>query len=348
MKKILSVLFSAAILFCSVFGGYTQAYANTKKTAPEISLYQSVNMSVSSGEKKYMVKFVPQSTGYYEFVCSNIPYNTLVIGTISDYSDEVLMQNAADAASSDFITAAELTAGERYYFEIETDGTPYYTSVTVRYHNHRFSMVQNIPAVYDSNDIALCDDGGSYVFCEYCTGYYTNALYYYPVSMSLSKTNYTYNGKAKTPSVTVYDRLGNAIPSSEYTVKYKNNTKPGYATAAVTMNGINYKGSFTGTMLIKPKKMAVSSIKAGKSKSLTVKWSKDKTVSGYQIRYSTSKKFYKSKTKTIKISKKNNSKTITKLKANKKYYVQLRSYKTSGGKNIYGEWSKVKTIKTAK
>ncbi|MEI3502398.1 MAG: hypothetical protein V8Q42_01595 [Anaerovoracaceae bacterium] len=42
---------------------------------------------------------------------------------------------------------------------------------------------------------------------------------------------------------------------------------------------------------------------------------------------------------------KGSSKTFTKLKKGKKYYVKVRSYKTSEGKKIYGNYSRVKTVK---
>jgi hypothetical protein len=140
--------------------------------------------------------------------------------------------------------------------------------------------------------------------------------------------------------------MGNVIPASNYTVKYKNNTKPGNATVTVTFNNVNYSGSFTANITIKPKKESITYLGTKSAKSLLVKWKKDTTVTGYQVQYSTSKKFYKSKTKTVTItSKKTIKKTISKLKSNKKYYVRVRSYKTSNGKKIYGDWSAVKSVK---
>lgn len=40
------------------------------------------------------------------------------------------------------------------------------------------------------------------------------------------------------------------------------------------------------------------------------------------------------------------SKKITKLKAKKKYYVQIRSYKTVNGSKIYSSWSTKKYVTT--
>jgi len=85
----------------------------------------------------------------------------------------------------------------------------------------------------------------------------------------------------------------------------------------------------------------ITSVKA-QSKAFTVKWKKKSGITGYQIQYSTNSKFKKGN-KSIKIKNaKTISKKITKLKAAKKYYVRIRTYK---GKK-YSKWSKVKSIKT--
>ena len=87
----------------------------------------------------------------------------------------------------------------------------------------------------------------------------------------------------------------------------------------------------------------ITSVKA-QNKAFTVKWKKKSSITGYQIQYSTNSKFKKGN-KSIKIkSAKTVSKKITKLKAAKKYYVRIRTYK---GKK-YSKWSKVKSIKTTK
>ena len=88
---------------------------------------------------------------------------------------------------------------------------------------------------------------------------------------------------------------------------------------------------------------SISIIKA-QDRAFTVKWKKKSNITGYQIQYSTDSKFKKEK-KSIKTKNaKTISKKITKLKAAKKYYVRIRTYK---GKK-YSKWSKVKSIKTPK
>lgn len=82
----------------------------------------------------------------------------------------------------------------------------------------------------------------------------------------------------------------------------------------------------------------ITSIKAG-NKSFTVKWKK-KSCTGYQVQYSTSKKFTKKNTKTVKVKKAKTTKaTVKKLKGKKKYYVRVRTYKTVKKKKYYSKWS---------
>ncbi|MGN0521982.1 MAG: fibronectin type III domain-containing protein [Eubacterium sp.] len=119
--------------------------------------------------------------------------------------------------------------------------------------------------------------------------------------------------------------------------------------AYTTVNGKNYYGPFSSVISVytKPKGTSISSISA-KSKGFTVKWKKQASqTTGYQIQYSTSSKF--SSAKTVTISKNSTtSKTISKLKSKKKYYVRIRTYKTVNGKKIYSAWSAAKTVTTKK
>ena len=95
------------------------------------------------------------------------------------------------------------------------------------------------------------------------------------------------------------------------------------------------------------KKTTLKSAKNSKGKKLVVKWGKNTAGNGYQIQYSTSKKFAKgNKTKTISKNK-TTSYTIKKLKKKKTYYVRIRTYKKVSEKTYYSGWSSVKkaTIK---
>ena len=68
--------------------------------------------------------------------------------------------------------------------------------------------------------------------------------------VALENTYYFYDGKAKTPAVSVLDGQ-TVIPASEYTVSYSNNTNVGTATVTITDNdGGNYTVSGSATFEI--------------------------------------------------------------------------------------------------
>ena len=176
-------------------------------------------------------------------------------------------------------------------------------------------------------------------------------------SLSLSSYAYTYNGKAKKPSVKVKGSNKKTISSKYYTVSYTN-LATGKKTTSMKSVGkyyviVKFKGIYSGTLrktvTILPTKTAITRL-SSRSRGFAVKWSKKRTqTSGYQVQYSTSSKFRGSKTKTIGRNS-SSSATIKKLKSKKKYYVRVRTYKTvkvNGKKTkIYSSWSKAKSVKT--
>ena len=94
-----------------------------------------------------------------------------------------------------------------------------------------------------------------------------------------------------------------------------------------------------------PSKIILKSAKNVKGKKLFIKWEKDKNAKGYQISYSTNRKFKKN-TKTTATPK--TTFTVKKLKKKKTYYVRVRAYTLSNGKKVYGKWSSVKKVKIKK
>lgn len=114
-------------------------------------------------------------------------------------------------------------------------------------------------------------------------------------------------------------------------------TIKGTGIAVITIRSGN--DTVTVTVKVSPKKPKVKSVKAVKGGKFTIKWAGDKMASGYQVQVSAAKNFKKA-VKTKNVTKKQY--TFTGLKAGKKYYVRLRSYKKSGKETIYGSWSKAK------
>jgi len=97
---------------------------------------------------------------------------------------------------------------------------------------------------------------------------------------------------------------------------------------------------------VKVAKASLTSAKNSKSKQILLKYKKVSGAKGYEISYSTDKKFKKA------VTKKNTAKTsytISKLKKGKTYYVRIRAYKMdSTGKKVYGKYSSVKKVKISK
>ncbi|MDO5409489.1 MAG: fibronectin type III domain-containing protein [Lachnospiraceae bacterium] len=124
----------------------------------------------------------------------------------------------------------------------------------------------------------------------------------------------------------------------------------GKATITITSaETTNYKKTSKKiTVTVKPTKTTLDSVKSNKSKSLTIKWKKNTSASGYQIYLSRTKDFSKD-TKSLTIKKQSTvSMTITGLDGGKTYYVKIRGYKTVKDVKYYGSWSSTKSNKTKK
>ncbi len=131
----------------------------------------------------------------------------------------------------------------------------------------------------------------------------------------------------------------------DYTVSYAKGRKyVGKYKVKVTFKG-DYRGTKTLYFKINPKSTTISTLKPYK-KSFKAYWKKQTTqIKGYQLRYSTSSKMKNNKTLTIN-GYKNTSKTVKKLRAKSKYYVQVRVYKKTSSGTYYSSWSKVKSVRT--
>ena len=154
-----------------------------------------------------------------------------------------------------------------------------------------------------------------------------------------------FTGKAITQNVTV--KVGNTVlkNGTDYTVSYSNNKKVGKATVKITGKG-KYGGVITKTFKINPAKQEIQKLTA-KSKAFFIDWAQKGSATGYEIQYATNSKFTGAKKVTI-TNNKTDKTTVSKLSANKKYYVRVRSYTTVKGTKYYGAWSAVKNVTTKK
>ena len=247
-----------------------------------------------------------------------------------------------DNAIAPSCTVAGLTEGSH----CATCGTVLKAQETIPAIGHQY--------VTEKTKATTTQNGGTIETCTVCGTQNQSDIIYAVSNISLSKTSYTYNGKVKKPSVIVKDSTGQLLKKGvDYHVRYSSGRKNvGIYTVTVTLKG-NYTGNIHLSFSILPKGTTISKVTA-KSKGFLVKWKKQTTqTSGYEVQYSTTKTFTKKTTKLLKVnSNKITTKTFSKLKAKKTYYVRIRTYKNvkvnGTTKKIYSNWSKTMKVITKK
>ena len=153
----------------------------------------------------------------------------------------------------------------------------------------------------------------------------------YPITLTANEVkNYKFTGWSVTGGAKVSTASANKInvilTSDECTIQ------------------ANYKSTLP-VVVKKPAKVKVRSLKRKGKTQAIFKFRKVSGSKGYQIIYSTNKKFKKGK-KTMTTTK--TTVRLKKLKRGKTYYVKVRAYKKSKGKKIYGSYSKVLRVKIKK
>ena len=255
-----------------------------------------------------------------------------------------------DLTVTEYDLSEYLTDGKTYYIGFNAIHPGYDLSVSndypgyeFTYHAHKHNYTKTVTGA------ALGKDGKRIEQCSGCGAVLKEETIPGVAGITVSKTAFTYNGRVQKPAVTVYDSKGTALKEgTDYTVTYAKGCKNvGRYSVIVTLQGV-YSGSKTEQFTISPKKISLGKLKAAK-KGFKVSWKKQTAqTSGYELQYSTDKRFRKAvKTVTIKKNK-ITSKSVSKLKAKKKYYVRIRTYKMCGRTKLTSEWSKAKSITTKK
>lgn len=295
---------------------------------------EEIPVTVTTNDGKTNISFSSDKFSTYTFVKTRAQNNT--------HTHALTLVNAVDATCT--------TAGNSAYYKCECG--KFYSDAEARTEIVENSWV--IPAKGHSasekkiTPATTKKDGSIVIECTSCGEELSKTV----IKKAVVIVNETvaYTGKAIKP-VKIVSSDGKAIASSNYTITYKNNIKPGKATATIKFKG-NYSGKTTVSFTIVKKSLIpakVSGLKvAGAKKSLKVSWkSVKKLADGYEIQYSTDKNFISS-VKTVKVNKaKTTSTTISKLKAKTGYYVRIRAYNKDGNKYIYSDWTNVKkAVKT--
>ena len=231
----------------------------------------------------------------------------------------------------------ELPNGGIYYIKISKDiyssSMPYSFKITPHIHSYSKQITK----------ATLSEDGVIIPKCS-CGVEDLKIVIPHPAKISLSKTKFTYNGKSQQPKVTVYDSASKVISPSNYTVSYEKSRKSVGTHKVKIKFKKNYSGTTYRSYEIRPKTPTLKSV-SKLSRGFLVKWSKVSSVSGYQVQYSTNKKFTRSWIGTVE-KKSATSVRVIRLSAKKKYYVRIRSFKYANGSTYYSSWSKTKNVTT--
>lgn len=128
----------------------------------------------------------------------------------------------------------------------------------------------------------LTKNGSIVKKCAVCGKVASKTAIKYAKTFKLSTTNYTYNGKTKTPSVTVKDSAGKLLKKNvDYTLSYSSGRKGiGNYKVKIKMIG-KYSGTKTLSFKIRPATPKVKSAKI--SNGIKVSWNKVKGAKGYYV-----------------------------------------------------------------
>lgn len=120
---------------------------------------------------------------------------------------------------------------------------------------------------------------------------------------------------------------------------------PGKATVTITAaQGKNHNAvSAKISISVRPLPVSSLSLKSSAKGQATVSWKQVKSITSYQIQYSTASSMKSARTITVKGASK--SAVLKKLTRGKKYYVRIRTVKTVSKKNYYSTWSKTASVK---
>lgn len=215
-------------------------------------------------------------------------------------------------------TDTKVTSGVKYTYTVACC-TPEGTDIS-EYHTTGWSVTYLSAASLSS---AVNASAGIQVKWKKVTG--ATGYYVYRKSSSgwkkiATTSQLTYTDTKATTSGTLYT----------YTVRaYCKDAVGGYVTAGIKCYAVT--------------KPAIYSLKSKKSAQLSVGWTAQKKVTGYQVQCSTKSSFASGATVT-----KSSLKTmldVSKLNKGKIYYVRVRAYKKVSGKTYYSAWSTVKKIK---
>lgn len=144
-----------------------------------------------------------------------------------------------------------------------------------------------------------------------------------------------YNGSDVKPTVTVSDNGRVLTPSTDYTLMYSNNGKPGTASAVIMGVG-NYTATKTLKFDIGPGGITGIAVTQATNSSVSLEWTGDGLVTGFEVYRADGNGKYK-----LIARKKGKSCTDTELTSDQTYSYKVRAYLVTEGVTYYSDFSKV-------
>ena len=184
----------------------------------------------------------------------------------------------------------------------------------------------------------LSKNGSAVTKCKRCGLTSSKTVIYKIKTVKLSASSFVYNGKAKTPTVTVKDSKGRTLKkNTDYTVKYSSGRK-NIGTYTVT---VTFKGNYSGQKSLKFKIVLgqVFGISQMNKKGINFTWNKVAGATGYEVYFYdvSGKRYVKlAATKTTKLGNSG---------AKGKMTIKIRAFKKVGNKMHYGSFSKPVTFR---
>ncbi len=191
----------------------------------------------------------------------------------------------------------------------------------------------------------LLKNSGADEGISYRIGVYVRTLDVKNVKISLSTSSCVYNGKTRTPSVTVKANGVTLQKDTHYTVTYpKNRSNVGEYTITINLKHPNYKGKRTVKFTILPATVSTSGMTSATTPtSIRLNWKKVPGATGYKVyQYNTSNDKYKEIASVKEATYK-----ITNLKPDTRYTFKVKAYtKLKNGTVLYGKASGAFAAKT--
>ena len=354
-----SMTWAEAKAYCKSLGGHLAVITSSEEQAAmsKLGLKRSYNywLGASDSEEEGAWEWITQEAWSYENWGSGQPDNTQKDGSEADY-----LMLCASQEKHWYDVAGTPAEGFQYGFicEWETDvsgavaelSTKTYTysgsekkpTVTVALNGKTLTEGKDFSVSYTDNVNAgkakvIISGMGNYAGEKELT------FTIKPKSLSdavvtTGKPSYECDGAAKKPGLTVTLGKAKLTKSTDYSIKYSNNTAPGTATVTVTGKG-NYTGTATGTFTITLKKPEVT-LKSTRNGEITATLTEVPGAAGYRYEW------HKEGVKTLTRQKSETGElAINDLVPGTVYYVRARAYaKTASGSTIWGPLGEYKKI----